>query len=500
MKVTQSYYKNKIPDLGKIKKLDDELLELVGGIKYRNACKFLMLVKMYNNRNKKHNIFPWEDKPYSFFTREQAGEYIWVDARTISNIVSYLQEKWLLKVAKRCNLNVCNHVNFYLATIPTNIESKSLEKEIYQVEVVKVEEEIEIVIPEEKEYKWTYLEFEPIDFYKRISIKWTKIEVSDTQNVFDIDKSRPVMSIMEHDKCNVYFCWGVKQELKWRCKDEDIVMKSYFWVDIDIREDIKKKTWEVISDNQLFWYIDAIQERLDNSDYGDYEYIVSSGNWVHIYYIWEPNKFKPEVYSAWVKRIYRDIDVLIKDLWLKTDKTTSNISSLFRCPLTINYWREVKYWLDIWPCFIYDKKDSSGITFDSLENIGIQAISEKEQEIEERKKMVELAAKKRKKDFEGNDVFEDIRRIPVHELFTRHTWIRLAWDWKNFISNKDNKYIGCFYSEEKNKLINTWTHHLQSDETSYSTFDYVMKEMLLLSNSKESIKKTIEWFRDNYNI
>jgi len=52
-----------------------------------------MLVKMYNNRNKKYKILPWEDKPYSFFTREQAAEYIDVSINTITNIVKYLEDK-----------------------------------------------------------------------------------------------------------------------------------------------------------------------------------------------------------------------------------------------------------------------------------------------------------------------------------------------------------------------------------------------------------------------
>ena len=53
MAIKHTYYKNRIPNLWEIKKLNKELLDLVGGMKYKNACKFLMLVKMYNNRNVK---------------------------------------------------------------------------------------------------------------------------------------------------------------------------------------------------------------------------------------------------------------------------------------------------------------------------------------------------------------------------------------------------------------------------------------------------------------
>ncbi len=499
MKIKQTYYKNKIPNLWEIKKLDDRLLELVGWIKYRNACKFLMLVKMYNNRNKKYKIFPWEDKPYSFFTREQAAEYIDVSINTITNIVKYLEEKWLLKIAKKSNLNRYNHVNFYLATIPTEFDDiKELKKSISPVETVKVEEEIDIFIPEEWEFRGWYEQNEPIDFYKRIGIKWTKIEVSDVKNVFDIDKSNPVMSIMDHDDCDVYFVWGVNKNLKARCKDSDIVMKNYFWVDIDIRETIMKNMWEVISDNQLYWYIDAILERLDDSDYWDYEYVMASGNWVHIYYIWDHKQFKPENYKLAVNRIYKDIDIIIKDLNLKTDKATSNISSLFRCPLTLNYSRVRKYGLEVWPCFIYKVKESEWTTFNSLDQIAEQVLSEREQEREQRRKMIEKEAKKREKLEDWVNIFEEINKIPVHELFTRHTWLSLNRDWRNFVSSKDWKNIGCFYDENKNRLVNVWTWHLHSDESSHNTFDFVMKEILGLSNCKDAIKETIEWFKKEY--
>lgn len=493
----QSYYKNKIPKLWEIKTLDKDLLELVGGMKYKNHCKFLMLVKAYNNRNNKYGILPRKDKPYSFFTMKQAAEYLWVAVNTISNIVSYLEKKWLLDVERWVNINRYNQVNFYYANLPTTIV---IQEEIRPMEIIKVEEDIELFIPEEWKFEWCIYKYEPIEFYKRIAVEWCKIEVSDTKNVFKIDNVNPVMSIMEYDDRNMYFCWWVAKKTEWRCKDDDILLKNYFGLDIDIRKDIKEITWEVISDNQMYWYIDEIQKRLDVSDYWDYEYVLVSGNWVHIYYIWDPKKIGKDIYKAWVKRICRDIDDLIKDLWLKTDKATTNISSLFRCPATVNYWRQEKYWLDMWACFIYDVKDKLWETFNKLDAIWIQVLSEREQMIEDRKLMLEKEAKKRKKDFEGKDMFEFIKTIPAHELFSRHTWLALAKDWRNFISNKDWQYIWCFYSEDSNRIVNMWTHHLKSDEDSYSTFDYVMREILGLDNCKDSIKKTLEWFNKEYSF
>ena len=65
------------------------------------------------------------------FTREQGTEYIDVSINTITNIVKYLEEKWLLKIAKKSNLNRYNHVNFYLATIPTEFDDIKEPKNLY---------------------------------------------------------------------------------------------------------------------------------------------------------------------------------------------------------------------------------------------------------------------------------------------------------------------------------------------------------------------------------
>lgn len=490
-----SYYKNKIPNLWEIKKLDSVILELVWGMKYRNACKFLMLVKLYNNRNKRLNILTYDNNPYSFFTMEQAADYIEVDKSTINNIVKYLESKWLLKIAKKANINNCNHVNFYLATIPEPTEIEEIEVSIPDV----VKEEVEIYIPEEWSFPYWYEKHEPLDFWKRIASKDTKIEVTDTKNVLPIDNKNPVMSIMSYDECDVYFCWGVKKELKSRSKDTDIVSKKYFALDIDIRKDIMNLTWEVISDNQLYWYIDEIMKLLDSSDYADYEYVVASWNWVHIYYIWDSSEFDKVVYKAWVSRVCKDIDSIIAPLGLKTDKATTNISSLFRCPFTVNYGRQIKYNLELWPCFIYSVKESEWVTFNSLKSIWKQEIAEFEEKIKERKKIIAEQSKKNKKEF-GKDIIKEIKEIPVHELFTRQTGIELANDWKNFISNKDRKNIGCFYCESKNLIINVWTPHLASNESKYNTFDYCMKEILGLSQSSESVLKTIEWFQNEYSL
>lgn len=461
-----------------------------------------MLVRAYNNHNKERWLLTkWY--PYSFFTREQAVDILStelskVDKRSITNIIKHLSDIWFLDVLQNENTNKANHVNFYLYTVPEKVEEENnidlSVLDAWPSELVK--KTVEVYTPSEGKFEWAPLDL-CREFYDRIRLPWTKMEISDVEQVFPVDGKNRFFSICSH-QCNTYFVWWVDVKLKNRCKDIDIVEKKYFWVDIDIRKNIQTLTWEVISDNQLYGYIDEILKLLDESDYWDYDEVVMSWNWVHIYYIWTPRKFDKEIYKIAVWRIYADINEIIAPLWLKCDWATRNIASLFRCPGTANYWRQEKYNLPFWQCFVYKRQYGEWITFDSLEGIAAQELSEaKEREINNRQTYEIVKAQPKKDDW---NVFEKINSIPANSIFSAYTWLQLARDWKNFISNKDGKYIGCFYNKDKNIIVNSWTHYLGSNENSYNTFNYVMREVLWLTHCKESIKETIEYFKNNYNI
>lgn len=498
-----SVYKNRLPSaetLGRSQSLDKWLLDLLWWIKYRNHCKFLMLVRAYNNFNKENGKIMIDFKPYSFFTKQQAAEFLWVSVRTIENITIELEKRWYLLIHRKKHRNPFNHVNFYLYTVPVQIEE---EKDIHIEEIVieppeQVKIEVEVYTPAEwkLDRDMTCFDSERA-FYERIRDEWTKLEVSDTKNVFKITRNNWFFDIASN-QVDTYFVWGVDPKKQWRCKDTDIVRKKYFALDIDIRKTIKDRTGEIISDNQMYWYIDEILKLLDESDFGDYDEVVCSWNGVHIYYIGTPRCIDKDIYSVAVRKIFSHIDEVIAPLWLKTDKAVSNIASLFRCPATANYWRMSKYGIDFWQAFVYKRQEWWWITYDSLESIAAQELSEQQHRENKRKiEKIKIARKFPKKD---GDMFEKINSLPVDVIFSSYTWLELQSDGKNFKSNKDWKNIGCFYNKDKNIIINTWTHYLTTDERSYSTFDFVLKEVLCLSNTKDDLKTTIEYFKNNYNI
>ena len=492
-----SYHKSYIPDWILKKWLDEDLLEMLWWIKYKNHCKFLMLVKAYNNFNlKKWDLTDWE--PYSWFTMKQAAGLIGCSEMTIVRVVKYLYDLWYIKLLKNRNTNISNHVNFYLYAISEKVEEqKHIDLSELTVTIAEpIKTEVEVYTPVEWKFEWDKLET-CREFYDRIRISNTKTEISDCKTVFPVDKENRFFSICAH-QCDTYFVGWVDVHKKTRCSDMDIVQKKYFALDIDIRQTIQWLTWEVISDNQLYGYIDEILRLLDASDFGDYDEVVMSWNGVHIYYIWEPRKFNKVVYRTWVNKICECIDEILAPLGLQTDKKVTNIASLLRCPWTANYKRQTKYGLDFGQAFVYKRQNGGGITFDSLEPLAAQVLLEdREKEINRKIDFEVIKAQPKKNDW---NVFEKINSIPVDSIFSAYTWIQLAMDWKNFISNKDGKYIGCFYNKDKNIIINSWTHYLGSNENSYNTFNYVMREVLWLTHCKDSIKETIEYFKTNYGI
>lgn len=196
-----------------------------------------MLVRAYNNFNKENGKIMIDFRPYSFFTKQQAAEFLWVSVRTIENITLELEEKWYLLIHRKKHRNPYNHVNFYLYNIPTNTEE---EKEIHLEEIIieppeQVKAEVETYIPAEWKFEWDKISTnEARVFYERIRDEWTKMEISDAQHVFKVSRANWFFDIAAH-QCNTYFVWWVDVNKQWRCKDSDIVRKKYFGVDIDIR-------------------------------------------------------------------------------------------------------------------------------------------------------------------------------------------------------------------------------------------------------------------------
>lgn len=310
-------------------------------------------------------------------------------------------------------------------------------------------------------------------------IRWNKtIQFTDCHTVFWSYKE--TIGIWK----NIYFVWWLENKSgKWkneRAMDSDITEKSYMVVDIDIRKDYQDSFWVILTDDELLDQIVIILWILDSDKLlSEYSYVINSWNWLHIYYIWTPRFIDPYIYKTGVSEIYDNVNRSIETTWFKCDPAAKNISRLTRVPDSINYWRQ-KYWLEPAPCYILSSEIKMSSMYDSIESYADARIS-KENTI------VRWV-------FWSNSTYDAIDQINVAEIFCKNSWIKIAKDWKNFISPKDWWYIWLYYLKDKNILVNSWTSHLSSDLNAYWPFTYVKYEVIKTNDSKE----VYDWFKENY--
>lgn len=322
------------------------------------------------------------------------------------------------------------------------------------------------------------------DFISTLSLgKWA--QYTDLRKVYSFEDIKKL-------ETDVYFVapveWGIGS-WKWkRAQDSDIKTKNYMVIDFDIREFVNKNESRIIDDFELFDIHESLIKDLNADTYlSEWTYFVYSWNGYHVYYVGDELEIEHHDYSLWVKRFYDYVNRTIWDkYWL--DKACSNISRVMRLPETRNYWRKRKYNLDYMNCDImyYQKKVSR--MFNSLQKVAD----------DEKKKRIKRAEAQEKKYIQSvgswQTTYDWIMDIPVSSLFCGFTGIGMARDWRNFISPRDGSFIGCYYDEWNNVLVNVWTRHLKSDLDAYSPFSYIKYEILETDNDKE----VFDWARDNF--
>ena len=278
---------------------------------------------------------------------------------------------------------------------------------------------------------------------------------------------------------NVYFLGSVNDNSR-RNSDEDIIFKNYFCVDFDIRANYQKVHNQILDDASMELYIEAIKQGLNKNGYGDRRYIVTSGNWFHIYYVGNWNDFTPEEYSVAVEYYYDEIDSIFEnDEILKCDHSIKNIGRILRLPWSKNYNRVKKYWLEPKDVEIVDEQDVVSNKVDNIRQI-YNMVLEKE---------VKTYVARQIRDI-NNPILDVILDIDIVKLVQDKTWLELQPDKKNFKSPKDGSNVGMFVHD--NILYNTGTHYISDKHKWYNTFTFV-REHYGLSN-----KETFQRFKDNY--
>lgn len=307
-----------------------------------------------------------------------------------------------------------------------------------------------------------------IDFLK-VLCPVGKVEFNNLDKTFSFDEALQY-------KDNIYFLASVQDKMK-RNWDKDIVFKNYFYVDFDLRENFKKAMNEVMSDEDMFIYLEFIKSELKNNERWDRRYIVFTGNWFHFYWVWNGNSYWVEDYKKTVERYYTDIDDIFNDPFLKVDHACKNIWRIARLPWTLNYGRQKKYWLEPREVEIIE---DTGIMSEKIKDISVVAQLQTEKDIKE-------DIKRQIKDI-SDPTLEAILNLDIIPLVEEYTWLKIWKDKKNFPDDNGNTWM--FVSD--NILFWTGTARINDKFKWYNTFTFVKTHYNLDNNW------TFQWFKNRY--
>jgi hypothetical protein len=132
------------------------------------------------------------------------------------------------------------------------------------------------------------------------------------------------------DETNVYFLAGVRPGLQARAADADVLKRSMFTLDFDIRKELEKKSAGPVPDEAISLVAyDILGSLLLHGDFSQFRYAVLSGNGLHVHYFGTPVDVVKEEWAAGMKHIF----ALVNDsLILPCDTGCHNAGRIMRMP------------------------------------------------------------------------------------------------------------------------------------------------------------------------
>lgn len=281
----------------------------------------------------------------------------------------------------------------------------------------------------------------------------------------EISNAKSVCEISDNE--NIYFLSWVKSKDK-RNDDNDILVKSSFVIDLDIRSYFREKEKIEIEDEEIKDIAKTLSEFLKNAKYwlDKWRYIIFSWNWLHIYYIGEEvENLNPKYYSLWVKKYYELFEEYIDCEYMIPDYACRNLARIMRLPDTINQknFKRVE---------ILYEQDCNAPMIKSLCEVWkkYESVLHERQKEEAKKKIKEYETSFRmnaltygedwtKNKWKLEEKIAKINWIPAYLVsmallpeFTFHH------NQKNFLNEKW-EYTWFFYNDKTNTICNWWSHH-----------------------------------------
>jgi hypothetical protein len=309
--------------------------------------------------------------------------------------------------------------------------------------------------------------------------------------IYEINNLTSVLSKDTVDWENIYFLWWIKEWLNKRASDDDITHKNYFVIDLDLRNEYERITWEKCDTDSIIEEAKCIKEYLDQDEWWkDWRYIVFSWNWIHIYYVWKTLEIGKDIdkqtYSYGAQKIYDNFKKYFNSKWITPDYACRNIWRITRLPWTINKKNgEV--------CRILYENVTTSKFMGVLSTLWRDQMKiEKEKEEIERKKYLDEQKKRIEKHWADWNFYEVIcKEYPAYILAEEMNWFKLATNWKNFINEKRG-YCWYWYDKENNIIHNGWSTHYFLNHNWYNPY-MILKEWKNLED-----KEVFTYFRNQF--
>lgn len=325
------------------------------------------------------------------------------------------------------------------------------------------------------------------NFLQTLAGTWA-IEVNNLNQVFPLEK-------VAWGK-DIYFVCGFDTIKNERVGDDDFTKKSYVFVDIDIRKAIYDRENRIIDDQELIDIAIDIWNCLEWWEYWDYWFSVLSGNWLHLYYVWDEQIIDKKTYSDAVKYLLTLINAKIAKYWVWCDNACTNISRISRLPWSINTRHKKVKGETIWKLGDY-KADFIVYSEKKSKHIGkLKEYANLYQLQQERDKKDSVVIQKIVKSTNtDDDIFLEINKIPARQVAEDVRGVEYRdcekdncplWEW--------HKNMWAYYYKPYNIIVNTGSSIIKNKDTDYWTSYRLAKEEMF----GWDVKKTLEYFKSKF--
>lgn len=294
-------------------------------------------------------------------------------------------------------------------------------------------------------------------------------------------------------KEQIYFVAGMDNKPTKRSGNADFTKKRYVFIDIDIRNEYLQNNWVVLSDEELDVEIGKIKDCLDKNSI-DYQILVHSWNWVHMYLCWEEEEFTPKEYSDGVCKLIETIDYVLSPIWYSVDDACKNISRLSRLPWSINTRKKSvrDYSYDMWNFevkILHIDLASISIYFSLLKSMW-------KSYAEEQDKIRQARTQYISQNTSSDDMWWEINKAPIWDIVGMIWWLEVIDRWlDNTAIWEWHKNMWAYRYKPYNLLVNTWSSRITSGKNYYTPYELVLNEYC-----GWDVKRTMEFFHEKFGI